>query len=150
MKIVQWNINGLLNNYVDLNIILQQYAPEIICLQETHIPHSKTAYAPNKYHCYFSNSPNNKTCKQGVAMFVKKSLIHKFIPIASNIQSVAVEVDIGFKITIITCYIPPDQGFSSTEILNLISNFADPIILLGDFNGWSPLWGSPTTNNRGK
>uniref|UniRef100_W8BNQ0 Putative RNA-directed DNA polymerase from transposon X-element n=1 Tax=Ceratitis capitata TaxID=7213 RepID=W8BNQ0_CERCA len=150
MNVLQWNIHGLLNNYPELNILIKECNPDVIALQETHIPANKSIFAPNKYSSFFHNNPNNNHCKQGVAIFIKKSIQHKHIPVSSNIQTLAIELDIGFRLTIISCYIPPDQNFTTREILNILNIFATPIIFVGDVNAWSPLWGSTSTNKRGE
>uniref|UniRef100_A0A0K8VY27 Putative RNA-directed DNA polymerase from transposon X-element n=1 Tax=Bactrocera latifrons TaxID=174628 RepID=A0A0K8VY27_BACLA len=150
MRILQWNMNGLLNNYPDLNILINEFSPDIISIQETHIPFNKKLHAPNKYDSYFYNSTQNTSCKQGIAVFIRKSLNHKEIPVSSNISCLAIEVDIGFKITIINCYIPPHQILSVRDISDVLNYFATPIIIMGDLNAWSPLWGSTATNKRGE
>ena len=46
-------------------------------------------------------------------------------------------------------YIPQSQSFNSNEILKILRNVSTTIILLGNLNSWSPLWGSTTDNQRG-
>lgn len=150
LRILQWNLNGLLNNYADLNILIKEFYPDIIALQETHLPHNNTAHPPNKYTGYYHNCSQIVTHKQGIAVFIKKTMTHKQVPIVSSISCLAVEVDIGYKLTIVNCYIPPHQNFTTRELTNILNIFHTPIILLGDFNAWSPLWGSPSTNTRGQ
>ena len=73
MHILQRYFNGLLINYPDLNILINEFRPEIISLQET-------LYPPNKYHSYFHNSIQNSNVKEEIAIFIKKSVNHKQIP----------------------------------------------------------------------
>jgi len=36
LKIIQWNIHGYRNTYIDLQVLAKSYNPQIIALQETH------------------------------------------------------------------------------------------------------------------
>ncbi|XP_049316160.1 RNA-directed DNA polymerase from mobile element jockey isoform X1 [Bactrocera dorsalis] len=150
MRILQWNLKGLFNNYPDLNILINEFSPHVIALQETHLPTNKTAYTPHKYIGYFHNLPQNKSAKQGIALFIKKHIKHKRIPVFSNISAIAIEINIGFKFSIVTCYIPPNQKFTAGELIGVINAAPAPTIIIGDFNAWSPLWGSTFSNGRGQ
>lgn len=64
IKILQCKMKSLFNNYPDLNLLINKFAPHIIALQETHLSANKTAYTPRKYIGH-SNQPdalsNHKT-----------------------------------------------------------------------------------------
>ncbi|GBP06353.1 RNA-directed DNA polymerase from mobile element jockey [Eumeta japonica] len=47
-------------------------------------------------------------------------------------------------------YIPPHQSISQQSLINIVGNTCPPILISGDFNSWSTLWGSAETNSRGK
>lgn len=150
LKILQWNLNGYFNNQHSLQLLINELNPCIISLQETHLKYNQQTFPPKKYSAFFHNLPTNTTSKQGVCLFVHKSIPHRFIDINSPISAVAVEIELKYKLTIVSLYIPPDQKFDSSELENIITNISTPIILTGDFNSWSPSWGSPTLNSRGK
>ena len=134
LNILQWNIKGYFNNYSNFELLCKRYNPHIFSLQETYIKSNFNAHAPKQY----------------VGYFVHQSLQHKTLTINSNISAVAVEINLHNPITIISVYIPPLQNLTVNDLNNLIINIQTPIILTGDFNGWSPLWGSLETNPRGK
>ena len=150
ISITQWNLNGYFNNHHELQLLIKKYSSDIICLQETHIKPSFNPYTPNKYVGYFHNLPHISNSKQGIAILIKKSLKHTCIHISSNISILAIKINIGFEFVLLNIYIPPCQSFSSSEINQILSQFSCPIVLVGDLNSWSPLWGSPTINTRGK
>lgn len=52
--------------------------------------------------------------------------------------------------TICNVYIPDSQNLNSTELSNLINQLPSPFLLLGDFNARNIIWGSKTTDSRGK
>ncbi|XP_017472707.1 PREDICTED: RNA-directed DNA polymerase from mobile element jockey-like isoform X1 [Rhagoletis zephyria] len=146
--IIQWNIKGYLNNYNELDLLIRDTHPNVICLQETHIPYNtKNIIIPKAYVGYFHNCVNNKNPKQGVAILIKHNIPHRIV--SSTIQLISIEIKLTFPITIINTYIPPSQTFCEADICSLLSRSVSPPILLGDFNAWSPLWGSEKSNKRG-
>uniref|UniRef100_A0A0K8VCQ2 Endonuclease/exonuclease/phosphatase domain-containing protein n=1 Tax=Bactrocera latifrons TaxID=174628 RepID=A0A0K8VCQ2_BACLA len=110
--------------------------------------HSSLMEPPHKYIGYFHNLPQNKSAKQGIALFIKKYIKHKRIPVLSNISAIAIEINTGFKFSIVTCYIP--SKFNAGELIGVINAVPAPTIIIGDFNAWSPLWGSTFSNGRGQ
>ena len=53
-------------------------------------------------------------------------------------------------ITVCSIYLTPSSKLNVTDIDNLLSQLPPPILLLGDFNAYSSLWGCSKTNVRGK
>lgn len=149
-KIIQWNIKGYFNNYNQLDLLIRDTKPSVICLQETHIPHNiNHITTPKAYVGYFHNSSQNKTSKQGVGILIIRNIPHKIIPQITTIQSITIEINLPSSFIINNIYIPPSQTFSETDISSLLSQSQNPTIILGDFNAWSPLWGSEKSNERG-
>ena len=81
--ILQWNCCGLLDKRVDLELLISDYSPAMICLQETLLPKDvenkkenelNSKYKFKGYKGYFKciNSGRN-----GVAIYVKKNLYCK-------------------------------------------------------------------------
>ena len=151
LSIAQWNMNGYFNNNHELNLLINELSPDIICLQETHIkPGLKNPLVPIKYNSYFYNLPNITNAKQGIAILIKKNIEHSVIQINSNLSILAIRIKSIYSLTIINLYIPPFQQFSTSDLYQILSQVSNPLIIVGDFNSWSPLWGSPVVNNRGK
>lgn len=148
--ILQWNLKGYWNNYQELQILLKELNPAIVSLQETHLPYTISPTPPKAYVGYFHNLSSNTSGKQGICVLIKKEIPHTKLNVISNISTIALEINIGFKVTMVSMYIPPDQTFSANEILSILNTISTPIILLGDLNSWSSLWGSPSDNQRGK
>ena len=57
-----------------------------------------------------------------------------------EIQRVCVEKRISF----------PSDHIAKTDLINLIEQLPSPFVLLGDFNGHSPVWGNESYNSRGQ
>ena len=153
--LVQWNINGVFNNFEEIRQIIATKSPDIICLQETHLQPKYNAKLQS-YTTYRSDYINNYNASGGVATFVRDSCTsHQVINTSSSIQHITIKtliprISTTTAITFCNVYIPPNNEPSYAEISNLISQLNKPFVLLGDMNAHSPMWGSTRTNIRGK
>ena len=152
LKLMQWNINGYHNNYNELLLIINNKLPHIIALQETHlIPSLNSPTAPKNFKMYQNNDVSlQQTAKRGVALLVSKSVQHNLVNINSDILNVALEIYAETPFVVINVYISPNEGLNPNSLQRLIDNINKPIVLIGDFNAWSPLWGSSKYNKKGK
>ena len=53
-------------------------------------------------------------------------------------------------VTFCSIYLPPSDHVVKTDLINLIEQLPYPFVLLGDFNGHSPVWGNESYNSRGQ
>ncbi|CAC5405317.1 unnamed protein product [Mytilus coruscus] len=67
-----------------------------------------------------------------------------------NIEVVGVSVNCqNNKINIVNVYRPPNQNIKFNDYQEVLHNLSDNIVLLGDFNSRSSMWGSSTTDSNG-
>ena len=125
-KLIQWHINGFLDNYTDLQLLINEKNPHLLSLQETHCNYLFNPVPPNGFSVYFGNSSCNLTNKQGLGVFIKSNSPHKEIQVNSNFQIIALEVTLNKKLTIISIYLPPSQSFTSIELINIFQNITTP------------------------
>ena len=79
IKLLQWNINGYINNFHELQLLIRDVNPDAICLQETHLSfQEKNIIIPRGYSGYFTNLPWNRISKQGIGILIKKHIPHTF------------------------------------------------------------------------
>uniref|UniRef100_A0A0K8W561 Putative RNA-directed DNA polymerase from transposon X-element n=1 Tax=Bactrocera latifrons TaxID=174628 RepID=A0A0K8W561_BACLA len=151
LKILQWNINGYSSNYHELQLLIKEKSPDIICIQETHIPLTPISnpFYPKQYLGYFFNLNNIQTNKQGVGILIKRHIPHEVINITSSLSTIALKLNLNLPFGIASTYIHPQQVFSETDLRNLFQQLPTPILWTGDFNAWNHLWGSQKSNARG-
>jgi len=149
LNILQWNMRGYCNNYSDLQLLINEREPHIICLQETHCLQNFQPHVPKQYFGYFHNFSDIIFPKHGTALLIDKRIPHKIIDLPSTISLVAAEINLKTKFTIVSMYIPPRQDINIQDLQNIVSHLTGKVILVGDMNGWSPLWGSADVNSRG-
>jgi len=86
----------------------------------------------------------------GVALLVILAIPHSRISHNTGLQAIAARITLHQTITVCSIYFPPSLKFNSSDLDDLISHLPPPILLLGDFNAHSTVWGSSKTNIRGK
>ena len=148
-KIIQWNCDGFYSHHEDFKLLVNEYKPYIICIQETKF---KFNHKPilNNYKSFYNNVNSNTVAKGGVIIFVNENFDCEEITIASNIQAVAVKVYYPVEFIICNIYLPGNEQILLSELTNIISQFNLPFMLMGDFNSHNIIWGSDHTDNRGK
>ena len=153
--ILQWNIPGLRCNRRDFDILVSEQQPDVVCLQETKLEHSPPSshYQCDNYDCYFKSrrrNPYQLPCG-GVSIYIKKGLYHHQVQMGSHLQAVAVQVTLGDTlVTILYVYIPSSNHLTSRDLTYLTRNIRGQILITGDFNWHSYLWGSHDVDTRGE
>ncbi|CAH1720846.1 unnamed protein product [Aphis gossypii] len=149
LNILQWNINSFNKKRHDIQLIIQKYSPMCIGLQETNLKNDKIPSIKN-YKIFYANRPDCTRASGGVASLIHSDYPSVQIPIQSDLEVIAVQVTLEFKITICNIYIPNQTPFKTSDLDNIITQLPKPFILFGDFNSHSVLWGSEKTDTRGK
>ncbi|GFT31269.1 RNA-directed DNA polymerase from mobile element jockey [Trichonephila clavipes] len=72
------------------------------------------------------------------------------VTLHTSLQAVAVRIHVHSLVTVCCVYLPPNDVVPQVDLNHLVSQLPAPFILLGDFNGHSPLWGHDVTNSRGR
>ena len=86
----------------------------------------------------------------GSTIIVRDNILHSYVNLNTDLQTVAVRITLDKTITLCSVYIPPNSSLSLTQLKNLSDQLPTPFISMGDFNGHNPLWGSKTTTGKGK
>ncbi|GBM35916.1 hypothetical protein AVEN_244983-1 [Araneus ventricosus] len=86
----------------------------------------------------------------GVALLVSHDTPSSVATLHTNLQAVAVRVMLSNLVSVCTLYLPPSTNVNDRDLDRLVDELPSPFIVIGDFNGHSPLWGSKITNPRGR
>ena len=68
----------------------------------------------------------------------------------TNLQAVAVRLTLRIAITLCSLYIPPSCSIQAADLDRLVAKLPRRFLIMGDFNGHNPLWGSVDINAKGK
>ena len=140
-NIIQWNIQALNTHFSDLKILLNEYNPSCVCLQETLI--RNRVFPPSGYNIITSTPTRDDDHERGTAILIKNNIFHQTLTLNTNLQAVAARVNIGKIFTICSLYLP-HIIYTKQDLTNLIDQLQPPFLLLGDFNAKSPIWGGGT------
>ena len=142
-SILQWNMRGLEANREQLQLLVGQFSPAVLCLQET--LSSSVSFSP--YQIVSCLNKNDQF--RGISLLCHPSVLASPVPLNTPLEAVAARVSLGKTVTVCSIYLSPSQNYDRKLLKDLIEQLPRPFLLLGDFNGHSPLWGSDSTSARG-
>ena len=136
--ILQWNCKGLRACTEELKVLIRDFNPGIISLQETMLGDS--IFNPGlNYNVFNSPPPTGEHAHGGASIIIHNSLQHSPIPLDTPLQAVALSVLLNRKISVCSLYIPPSLDFDLHDLQSLVDQLPVPFLLLGDFNAHNPL-----------
>ena len=147
LHILQWNACGLIAHYQEFQhlIAIKQY--DEICIQETFLKPDKKC-CPVGYTCIRQDRTDR--LGGGIATFIKNGI--KFTelrqPADMECHAVNIRTSAG-DIAVVNVYIPPGNHTIPLPLSDLFIHRRN-VIILGDMNAKSPLWGSDTYDTRGR
>ncbi len=148
MFILQWNLNGYHNNTEMLKMLINEYEPKVIALQETHFKYKSSS--PSTYQNFSKIRPNQNRSSGGVSIFVKNNIEACLLPINTNLEAIAITINHHGKMNICNIYIPHPDNIDSNDVEQLIRQIPTPRIILGDLNSHNPVWGSDHLTTQGR
>lgn len=147
--ILQWNLDSYSKKSDHLKLLIRDYKPLIICLQETQLKPENIIRLRN-YEILRKDYCGGMRACGGVAIFVKNTVHYEVLNINSPIQVMAVKIHHPMKFTLCNIYIPPSQTIEKVDLLNILNQLESPYLLLGDMNAHNTAWGSNDNNQKGK
>lgn len=112
----------------------------MLCLQETYIKEEQKPSLKN-YEGYFYNRTNARKASGGAAIFIRKTYHSEKLNLHSNLETIAISLNLPNNITVCNIYIPPKYDLQQSEIDKLMNQLPKPMIVLGDFNAHNPILG---------
>ena len=148
--ITQWNIRGLRANYSELELLMSIFKPVAFCLQELLIPNAYN-FENRQYSCLskLTGTDSNARPTGGAGILVRKDIPFRELILDSSLQAVACRISLPEPVTLCSIYLPPTSSWSHADLLSLVSSLPASVILMGDFNSHSTLWGCCSTNQKG-
>lgn len=151
---IQWNLFGLKGRIAELQLLISKFNPIAIALQETLVPENSIPSNFIKgYNLYILENPDNPE-RTGTAIAIKNDIPHRRVnlPAHTGLLAIAIEIEFPVKVTLISIYISPSSLIQpiKASLSNILDQFTSPVLLMGDFNGHSTVWGSESDDSRGK
>ena len=128
-----------------IQISLQQYCALVKLFLADNITINRN------YHTYFKNHQTaDGRPRGGVSISVHKSLAHSAISLNTPLQAIALRVTLHKVISVCSLYLPPSSPCDMNDLTNLLQQLPSPVVLLGDYNAHSPVWGCQNVDTRGR
>ena len=146
-NILQWNCQGLRAKYEGLKLLIHEFSPVVLSLQETML--NMNTPCPREYVSYRTEYDQNKGSQGGCIIYVRHDIPHRYLDITTSLEAVAVQIDLGRKYSICSLYLHPNEPVSQEDLAGLIHQLPQPFLILGDTNSRHPLWGDVVANSKG-
>ena len=117
-NIINWNCRGFKKNIDEINIILKDYDPVVLCCQDTYTITNNTIDF-RKYVSYTYAEAIDGRATGGVSVMVKKTP-HRQVNLNTDLQAVAVSLSMHKTVTLCSMYIPPSYALDNRELDNLL------------------------------
>lgn len=147
--IIQWNCNGFYSHFEEIKLLISEYNPYIICVQESHFDHSKIPTLKN-FHVYYTIDNFHLRASGGVAICVHDKFSAREVELQTDLQAIAVTLYSPIEYTVCNLYLPPNQTVQKTDLERLIQQLPQPFLITTDANAHNTLWGCSSENTRGK
>ena len=149
-NLLQWNCRGVRSSFQDLQSLIYQHFPAVLCLQETKLAPGASFHI-NNYITFRKDLPSDTIAHGGVLLAVHRSIPAKQIVLVTDLQAVAARVRFNRRyVTLCTVYLPPGVPLPAAELRRLAADLQPPFLIMGDFNSHHTSWGCATTNRRGR
>ena len=149
--IIQWNCRGFKSNKNELDLLIHENNPYLICLQET-LTSDKAKLNIKHFTTYSKLATLDAQGKPhgGVGVLVKSHLPQSEVNLNTTLQAVACKVTLHKTMTVCSLYIPPNERIKSEDLDSLINQLPSPMIIAGDFNAHNTMWGDRKNDPRGR
>src|SRR5206468_10655907 len=141
---------GLRANIDEIQILIQNFAPIFFTLQQSKLSCNNPINF--RQYTHFSHIPisNNSYPHGGVSVLIKKNIPHSQILLNTHLQAVAATVSCHRPISVVSIYFPPHSDVNEKDLDDLMLQLPSPVLIMGDFNAHSPVWGGDKLDARGR
>ena len=94
-------------------------------------------------------SSGRNSTSGGVALLINQNILSSPVDLDSNLQAVAARISFGKTVTVCNIYLPLSVLVRDANLYHLFEQLPRPFIVVVDFNGHNPLWGSDHCDCRG-
>jgi len=119
-------------------------------LQETFLNENKIITFKGYSSFHTCASEINGIAHGGSTILINSSLPHGQLNLQTSLQAVAIRVTCRKTITVCSIYLPPSMVFDTNDFYDFLQQLPPPILITGDFNSQSTLWGCTKLDRRGK
>ena len=140
---------GIRANYEELLLLLNEFNPKVVCLQETFL-RDKNQLNIKHFQSFNHLYKDGHRASGGVSILVRKDIPQSQIYIDTDLRTIVVKAILHKPIHICFIYILLHNPISDIKMNELLQQTPKPYVLLGDLNSHSTVWGCQKTEKKGK
>ena len=121
-----------MNNFDDFKLFIHDINPACVCLQETFFSSKeKEGEEPKINYCYYRKDKISESrAHGGVAVLVRSDIPSARIPLNTDLQVVAVKLQLHRSVTICSLYLPPNEQIEKRKLENLLNQLPGEVIII--------------------
>ena len=146
VSVLQWNCRGFRSNFEELKLLIREYDPACICLQELILGVNYPFLLPPTSYISYTSHHRGINGRGGAGLLIRNSLHSDAIFLQTQLHAVAAKVILSRPYSLCSLYLPPSEAVSYKDLEDVIKQLQPPIILVGDFNIRHPMWGDTVTS----
>ena len=123
--IIQWNCRWLRTNYDELQLLLNDCDPAVVCLQETYLKEPSRVTFRN-YNLFNTFAVGDGRGTEGVTIIINNKCPSSQKHLKTNIQ--AVSVTLHRTISICSIYIPPRSKIVEKDLDEIVNQLPTPFL----------------------
>ena len=149
--IMQWNARSVVARKPELERFLSNQAklPDILCIQESYLHRNIQRFHMHGYN--IERSDRDPGHGGGLLTMVKSGLSYCRLPNPTTLEALVIRVKLQTRsVIIVNVYHAPRTSFDEAAYRQLLTEYSQDTIILGDLNAHSPLFGANSTDTRGR
>src|SRR5215469_2632770 len=146
VSVLQWNCRGFRSNFEELKLLIREYDPACICLQELILGVNYPFLLPPISVISYTSHHRGNNDRGGAGLLVRNSFHSDAILLQTQLHAVAARVIFSRPYSLCSLYLPPSEAVSYEDLEDLIKQLEPHFIFVGDFNIRHPMWGDTSTS----
>ena len=154
--VTQWNVRKMKSTVEELQK-LSTMTQSLFLITEPSTNSNRTITwnikGYNMYYTYDTSKPVNRRRLTRSCIVCPKSIPATFLKALSDSDQTVITLETNPKIGVISCYLDILKDAVNQKLTTAIAYFKShniDFIISSDCNSWSPMWGSPQSNDRGE
>src|SRR5215469_1895334 len=130
VSVLQWNCRGFRSNFEELKLLIRDYDPACIYLQELIFGGNYSFIIPPTSYISYTSHHRGNNGRGGAGLLVRNSIHSDTILLQTQLHAVAAKVILSRLYSLCSLYLPPSEAVRYEDLENLIKQLQSPIILV--------------------
>src|SRR5215469_15303251 len=120
VSVLQWNCRSFRSNFEELKLLIQEYDPACICLQELILGVNYPFLLPPTSYISSTSHHRGNNGRGGAGLLIRNSLHSDVILLQTQLHAVAARVILSCPYSLCSLYLPPSEAVSYKDLEDVI------------------------------